>query len=344
MVSEHRSGLGLYPFTIKDTQPSMEVPWNIGAVMAPSFWPHSRGGGVVVAVIDTGLDIGHPEFAGRIVAPHNFSSVGNSTDVSDQAGHGTHVAGIIAGAGCGVAPEARIMPLKVFGDNKVDQNITDAFNHIYHYNEKCSEKDRVTVVNCSFGAGYYDAIMAWSIRRQVESGVAVVAAAGNQGDGNPETHEIFSFPAYIWEVITTAATNRTNEIAGYSNSFDGIDLAAPGTDIYSAWPGGSYKLLSGTSMAAPHVSGAMALIYDQWLRREGSWPTEEQAAGVLLKHTRKVAIDPLLVGHGLLDLSFANLRWPLYRVQLGAYWNKSGAEISEVLLQGAGLKTYITRY
>lgn len=338
------SGWGLHPFIINEATPLTKLPWNLEFVSAPSFWPHSRGGGAVVAVIDTGLDIDHPEFSGRILNPRNFSTVGNTADVSDDNGHGTHVAGTIAGASCGVAPEARIMPLKVFGDAKVDQNIVDAFNHIYYYNKNCAEKDRVIAVNCSFGAGYYDAIMAWSIRRLVDSGVAVVVAAGNQGDGNPETHEVFSFPAYIWEVITTAAVARDGSVAGYSNSFDGIDLAAPGSEIYSAWPGGGYKLLSGTSMAAPHVTAALALIYDQWRQREGCWPTEAEAAAVLLKHTRKVSIDPFLIGQGILELGFVNTRWPLYRVQLGAYWNKRGAEISSGLLQGAGFKTYITRY
>lgn len=344
MKAHEKPGPVLHPFIVQNTEPLADIPWNITQVKAPSFWPHSRGGGAVVAVIDTGLDIMHKEFAGRIIAPRNFTSVGNLSDVSDSTGHGTHVAGIIAGATCGVAPEARIMPLKVFGDDKVDQNIVDALNHIFHYNETCPEQDRVVVVNCSFGAGFYDAIMAWSIRRLVDSGVAVVVAAGNQGDGDPTSHEIFSFPAYIWEVVTTAATNRDGAVAGYSNSFDGIDLAAPGTDIYSAWPGGGYKLLSGTSMAAPHVSGALALIYAQWRLREGSWPDENQAFAVLLKHTRKLPLDSALVGQGILDLSFVNTRWPLYRVQVGAFWNKSGAETTAASLKAAGFSTYLVKY
>ena len=335
---------GLHPFTAQDTRPIAGIPWNITQVNAPSFWPHARGGGAVVAVIDTGLDVTHKEFAGRIVAPRNFTSAAKQADVTDTEGHGTHVAGIIAGATCGVAPEARIMPLKVFGDSKVDQNIIDAFNYIFHYNETCPEKDRVVAVNCSFGAGFYDAIMAWSIRRLVNSGVAVVVAAGNQGDGDPSSQEIFSFPAYIWEVVTTAATNRDEGVAGYSNSFDGIDLAAPGTDIYSAWPGGGYKLLSGTSMAAPHVSGALALIYAQWRLREGRWPDEEQAFAVLLKHTSRLSLDPALVGRGMLDLSFVHARWPLHRVQVGTYWNKSGAESTAASLRKAGFKTYLVKY
>lgn len=337
----------LPPYIIHDIKTQAERPWNIEQVAAPSFWPQSKGGGAVVAIIDTGLDADHPEFAGRVFKPKNFTTI-NTGLVSDIVGHGTHVAGIIAGKTCGVAPEARIMPLKVFPDNPTDKNIglyiNDAFLHLLDYNRKASTADKVVVVNCSFGGEMYDPYMAYLIRRLTDTGVTVVVSAGNSGDGNPETYEVWSYPAYIWECLTVGAMNQDGTGAVYSNSFDGIDLAAPGTLIHSAWPGGGYNVISGTSMAAPHVTGAMALIYDAWREREGSWPTEEEAVKVLLKHIRKVPLDYRLVGDGLLDLTWSNLRWPLHRVQLGAFYNKANCDAMAENLRRKGLDTYKVKY
>lgn len=335
----------LPPYTVQDAAPRAGRPWNIDQVAAPSFWTKTRGDNAVVAAIDTGIDMNHPEFAGRIYKP--FDATGKS-GIKDIQGHGTHVAGIIAGATCGVSPGARIMPIKIFPDNQDDKNIglyvQDAFLYIKEHNTGCAPADKVVAVNCSWGGQGYDPLMAYFIRALTLQGVTVVVAAGNQGDGDPTTHEVFSYPAYIWECLTVGAMNQDSTGAVYSNSFDGIDIGAPGTGIYSAWPGGGYKILSGTSMAAPHVTGAIALIYDAWRKREGKWPTEEQAVGVLLKHVRKVPIDPVFVGDGMLDLTWENKRWPLHRVQLGAFYNREGSLVKQNEAKAAGLDTYLVQY
>jgi major intracellular serine protease len=306
----------LFPYITQDIPKMLGVPWNISQVNAPSFWPHTKGAGAIIAVVDTGLDISHPEFAGRIVGAWNFNG-GAWNDLADKDGHGTHVAGIAAGKTCGVAPEARIMPLKVFG-GPIDtgEAIKEAFRYIYKWNTEHSETDRVVAVNCSFGSGAYDIEQAYLIRRLVGAGVTVCVAAGNQGDGKPDTEEVFMFPGYIWECLTTGALNQDGQSAGYSSSYDGIDVAAPGTQIYSAWPGGGYKLLSGTSMATPHITGAMALIYSAWSKKKGEWPTEDQAFDVLLKHIRKVGADHRFVGNGVLDLTWDDDKWPVEEIVL----------------------------
>jgi major intracellular serine protease len=323
-------------------QAPVGVPWDL--VKAPLFWPHTKGGGVVVAIIDTGLDINHPEFEGRVICPQCF--VGSSiSDVTDVEGHGTHVAGIIAGKSCGIAPEARIMPIKVFGDNNVGSHIYGALLYILNYNKMAPDADKVRVVNCSFSGGFYDIMMAYAIRRLTESGVSVVVSAGNAGDGKADTEEVFSFPAYIYECITVGATNLDGLIAGYSNSFDGIDIAAPGTDIHSAWPGGGYKLLSGTSMSAPHVTGALALINDAWRIREGRWPNDDEAYKVLIKHTQNGrGLNKNFVGEGVLDLTWDNKRWPLWRVQLDAFYFKEGMETLRKKAAAANFNTYPVKY
>lgn len=328
----------LFPYTTREAPQTQAVPWNITMVNAPSFWQQTKGDGVVVAVIDTGIDADHPEFLGRVFKPQNFT---RETSM-DTEGHGTHVAGIIAGQTTGVAPEARIMPLKVFGEGDGLQ-FQDAFRYILDHNHTASDADKVMVVNCSWG-GPYDPVIHWLIRRLNSEGVTVVCSAGNAGDGDPTTEEMFNWPGFLWEPITVGAVNQDATAAKYSSSYDGIDLGAPGTDIYSAWPGGGYKLLSGTSMAAPHVSGAMALIYAAWRKREGRWPTCEEAERVLFNHARKVPVDPNFVGEGLLDLTWETKRWPLHRVQVGAFYYTENYERTKDQLEAAGFKTYHAYY
>lgn len=305
----------LFPYITQDTEQTLGVPWNISQVNAPSFWVKTKGEGAIIAIVDTGLDVSHPEFAGRIVGGYNFNG-GRYDDLTDKEGHGTHVAGIAAGKTCGVAPEARIMPLRVFGGDNTGEAIKEAFRYIYKWNAEHSETDRVVAVNCSFGSGAYDIEQAYLIRRLVDTGVTVCVAAGNQGDGKPDTEEVFSFPGYIWECLTTGALNQDGQPAGYSSSYDGIDIAAPGTQIYSAWPGGGYKLLSGTSMATPHITGAMALIYSAWRHKKGEWPTEAQAFDVLMRHIRKVDADHRFVGQGVLDMTWSDDKWPVEKIVL----------------------------
>lgn len=333
----------LFPYELADVKPSSDIPINLSQINAPLFWSKSMGDGVLGAIIDTGLDISHPEFSGRIVEPTNFTQEGSYSDVTDKEGHGTHVAGIASGATKGVAPKSRIMPIKVFG--KADGfQFQEAFRYVRDYNKTAPEKDQVRAINCSWG-GPYDPVMHYLIRELVGSGVAVFVAAGNSGDGNPETSECFTWPGFLWEVVTVGALDLSGkQPAAFSSSYQGIDLAAPGTNIVSAWPGGGYKSLSGTSMASPQAYGAYLAICKAFRDREGRWPTEEEGLSILLKHTKAVDIDPREVGNGLLDLSWQTTRWPLYRVQLGAYYNRDNADSAAEKAKSSGFSTYVVKY
>jgi len=328
----------LFPYEVQDVAPQQEIPWNVSLVNAPSFWQKTKGAGAIVAVVDTGIDACHPEFEGRIILAQNFTR----SSSKDEDGHGTHVAGIIAGKTTGIAPEAKVIALKVFGEGDGFQ-FQDAFRWLVKWNEEQGEENRIAAVNCSWG-GPYSPMVHYFIRKLNSQGTVVVVSAGNAGDGRPDTDEMFNWPGFLYEPITVGAVNKDATAAKYSSSYDGIDLGAPGTEVYSAWPGGGYKLLSGTSMAAPHVTGALALIYAAWKQREGRWPTGDEAEKVLFRHVRKVPIHPNFVGEGLLDLTFDTRRWPLYRVQTGAYYYKAGADRTEEMLKAAGFSTYQVKY
>lgn len=318
-------------------KPTSLIPWNIEKIKAPLFWKKSKGGGKVVAIIDTGLNIDHKEFIGKVFNPINCTSVGSKKDVSDFEGHGTHVAGIIGGTTVGVAPECRIMPLKVFGDDSVNKNIHNAFIEIIKHNNSCHSLDKVIAVNCSFGSQMYDPFMSYLIRKLVSDGVVVCVAGGNEGDGKAETEEIFSFPAYLAEVVTVAALNQNDEIAQYSNTFDGVDLGAYGTYIYSAWCDGNYNTISGTSMATPHVAGAVALLVDYFYQKEQRNPKENEidglnlsypkTNGILFRHIRESKLDHFCIGQGILDLSFDERKFPFYRIEIGDFNTIIEAEI-----------------
>lgn len=280
------------------------IPWNIQMINAPTLWNITKGGGKVIAVVDTGLDINHPEFVGRIYKPTNCTGIGAYNDVKPiEDYHGQHVAGIAAGTTVGVAPEARIMPIKVFGGRDVGQAIRDAFIKIIEHNRTCDPIDKVVAINCSFGSANYDSWLAYNIRTLVTDGVVIVASAGNSGDGNSETHEIFSYPAYIFEVLTTGSVNQDETIANYSNSFDGIDVVAPGSYIYSAWKNNGYTTLSGTSMSAPHITGTCALLADIFYQKYDYMPLEGDLETELFGRIKHIEGDNRLFGRGILDLS-----------------------------------------
>jgi subtilisin family serine protease len=241
---------------------------SVPAIGVPAVWSAGyRGTGVKVAVVDTGIDREHPDFAGRIVTGSSF--VGG--DYSDDNGHGTHVAGIIAGSGAkyrGVAPEAMLYIAKV-----LDRNGSGSMSGVMAGVEWAVEQG-VRVINLSLGgSGSSDGQDALSLtcNAAVAHDIVVCVAAGNAGPGS----RTIGSPGAAADVITIGAVDRSDRVADFSSrgpTADGRtkpDVCLPGVGIVSARAAGTsmgepvdelYTAASGTSMATPHATGVAALL------------------------------------------------------------------------------------
>jgi len=211
--------------------------------------PASQGAGVTVYVIDTGIRISHKEFAGR--ASYGWDFVGNDGRAGDGNGHGTHVAGTVAGTNVGVAPGARVVSVRVLDDSGAGT----IARTIAGIDWVTRHAKKPAVANLSLG-GPSNAALDAAVRASIRSGVTYTVAAGN--DGRPAGG--FS-PGRVREAITVGATDRGDARLGYSNYGPPVDLFAPGGSVVSASnvSDTAREVRSGTSMAAPHAAGAAAL-------------------------------------------------------------------------------------
>ena len=237
---------------------ALEYSWGLDRIDQPSlplsgtYGPRPSGSGVRVYVIDSGVSA-HSEFGGRLVS--GFSTLDASTNDCD--GHGTHVAGTIAGSTVGVAPGATIVPVRVLdcsGAGYVSHTIAGINWVVNDLNARPGVRG---VINLSLG-GPYNASLNEAVNNAVRLGVAVVVAAGNKGIDACATS-----PASAASAITVAATASDDSLASFSNYGSCVDIFAPGVGIRSAWYGGGYANMSGTSMASPHVAGAIAVLAGQ---------------------------------------------------------------------------------
>jgi subtilisin family serine protease len=245
-------------------------------INAPAAWATSAGRGVVVAVVDTGVDLQHPDLAGKLVPGIDMvDGDGTPQDcpVSDDhpaCGHGTHVAGIAAAATnngvgiAGVAPEARIMPVRVLGtDGTGDtKTVSDGIRWAVDHGAgvvNLSLSGQVTLLDALFGTNSLEPAIsyAWS------KGAVVVAAAGNLQAAGASQPSGYSKGV---KALVVTATDRNRGHPTWANRADtDWGVAAPGDAIVSTVTGGGYAAESGTSMSTPHVSGVAALLLSQGL-------------------------------------------------------------------------------
>lgn len=255
----------IFQTAVVPNDPSYPQTWGMPKINAPGAWDITTGSSnIVVADIDTGVDLNHPDLQGNLISGKNFVTPG--AQPQDDHGHGTHAAGTIGAIGnnsvgiAGVDWSVHIMPLKVLGTDGrgTEAVISDAI----HY----AADNGVRVINMSLtmNSVVEPQTLKEAVQYAVSKNVIVVAAAGNDGQDVSNY-----YPAAFPQVISVAATTQQDTRANFSNFGDKIVISAPGEGIYSTmWSGTqiapclgqAYCSLSGTSMAAPHVSGLIALM------------------------------------------------------------------------------------
>ncbi|MEQ8198695.1 MAG: S8 family peptidase [Clostridiaceae bacterium] len=230
-------------------QPEQIKPWGITKIKADSLWNISNGNSIKVAILDSGVDFSHPDLKEMIKGGYN--ALNSKKIPSDDYGHGTHVAGIIAASNnsigvVGVSPNADLYVVKVL-DGAGNGYSSDLIEGI-----GWAITNKMNIVNMSLEAQPSEALYN-AIKKANESGIVQVSSSGNNPD-NPVT-----YPAAYSEVISVTAIDSNDERAFYASTGK-VDIAAPGVDIYSTYIGSIYSIMSGTSMAAPHVTGVVALM------------------------------------------------------------------------------------
>ncbi|MBI5934515.1 MAG: peptidase S8 [Chloroflexi bacterium] len=233
--------------------PGLGSQYGLTNIRAPQGWDLSTGAAwVTIAVIDTGVDLSHPDLAYKTIAGYDF--VNNDDIPQDDNGHGTHVAGIAAAMSnnsegiAGVSWGANIMPLKVLNNAGSGTYANVAAAIIW------ATDNGAQVINLSLGGSSPSSVLEDAVNYAYGRGMVQVAAAGNSGSAS------VLYPARYGPVISVAATDNFNSHAGFSNYGPEVDLAAPGASIYSLYPGGGYGYRSGTSMAAPFVAGLASIL------------------------------------------------------------------------------------
>lgn len=227
------------------------IGWEIVKFNIQSLWPKSKGEGVKIAVVDTGCDLDHPDLKSNLLKGMNFVEPGQ--DPQDKNGHGSHVAGTIAANDntygmVGLAPKAKILPVKSLGDNG-SGDLNDVIDGIIW-----SVDNGADIIAMSLGSIHSSARLLQAVRYADSRGVGVFCAAGNSG---PSVD--IMYPAKYAETVSVGAIDRNLRRTTFTCSGNSLDFLAPGQDIFSCVPGGGYAMMSGTSMSNPFVAGYAAL-------------------------------------------------------------------------------------
>lgn len=265
--------------------PMASLQWALDAVNVTSAWNTTRGSGVVVAVLDTGIQLNHPDLQANIwtntaeIAGNGIDDDGNgfaddvhgwnsglgNGNVNDTHSHGTHVSGIVAAVGnngtglVGVAPEAQILPVKMGDGSFTSDAVIAAINYVVKL--KTTQNVNVRVMNGSFGGDHDGVIYRSAVQAAANADILFVVSAGNSSRNVDISPHAPSGLNDMENVISIASTDKENNLSVFSNyGVEKVDLAAPGTGILSTLISSQYGEKSGTSMAAPMVAGAAALV------------------------------------------------------------------------------------
>jgi len=271
--------------------PYFQKQWALSRIQISGLWQVTSGRPeTIVAIIDTGIDSNHEEIRGKVVAEVNFT---DSPTALDGNGHGTHIAGIVVSSSnnnlgvAGIAPETRLMNVKVADDNGICQAGAVARGIIWAVDKGAR------VINISLELSQPSLELEKAVDYAWASGVVVVAAAGNYGGGQ------LAYPACYENCIAVAATRQDDTLAPLSNHGDWVDVAAPGFDIYSTLPGNNYGYKSGTSFATAYVSGLAALLFDITCDTKGNGRLNDDVRTAIEAGCRQACISG--VDKGIID-------------------------------------------
>lgn len=241
----------------RPNDPLLDSEWGLARIGVAEAWDVTRGdSSLIVAVLDTGIDTNHPDLQGQFVGGWDF--VGKDSVPQDDNGHGTHVSGLVAAAAdngrgiSGVAPGARVMPIKVVTATGIGSHLQIAQGIEY------AVHNGARILNLSLGGSEPSETLRRAVAYAWDSGALVVAAAGNENSSAPV------YPAAWPNVIGVGATNVDDTRAPFSNFGGYVAISAPGVAILSTTMGGSYEAWPGTSMATPLVSGVAALLWSRY--------------------------------------------------------------------------------
>ena len=282
---------------IDKTQQKQVLPWGVNRIDADIAWKNTKGDSIKVAIIDTGIDLSHPDLKANINGAYN--AINHKKSANDNNGHGSHVAGIIAAADnkigiIGVAPKAELYAIKAL-NHRGNGHLSDIIEGL-----EWAINNSVQVINMSLGTETDVISFQEAIKKARDAGIIQVASAGNNSG-------TVKYPAAYPEVIAVSATDQVDILAPWSSRGKEIDLAAPGVNILSTYKKGTYETTQGTSAAAAHVTGTVALLlttpvgsYDS--NADGEWNPAE------VEHKLKTTAEDLGIvgleyihGAGLID-------------------------------------------
>ena len=240
-----------YAMALPAVDAGRDLQWGLTRMQAEDLWQRSTGQGVKVAILDTGVKASHPDLRGQVAQGYNAITKKPGAR-SDDNGHGTFLAGMIAGKSngsgvVGIAPNARIIPVKVLNSEGIGDSDDIARGIIW------AVDNGADVINMSFGADSTNKVEAAAIDYARGAGVTMVAAAGNEG------FRQVMYPAGYPGVLGVGATDPQNKRASFSNRGGHVDVVAPGQGILSSFTERAYTWTSGTSMSTAYVSGVAAL-------------------------------------------------------------------------------------
>jgi len=274
--------------------------WNITTFELPKAWQYTQGEDVVIAVLDTGCDLDHPDLKENLLPGINFVEPGKPP--ADGNGHGTHITGTLVAENndigvVGVCPKAKVIPVKVL-DNKGNGNLLNVAKGI-----SWAVSQKADIISMSLGAPVKVQQVRKAIQYAGANGIPTFVAAGNAGN----TKEVF-YPANYPETIAIGAIDENLRRANFSNTGENLDFMAPGVNIFSTVPDDWYATLSGTSMACPFAVGVAALVLSYTRKHKPDMvpKTVEDYRQIFRRHTTPITNEGLgdkkfYQGFGIID-------------------------------------------